>query len=416
MITLFKVILESFRQAFQQLMANKLRSFLSLLGVTIGIFCIIGVQSAVDSLEDNVRGSFEKLGNDVIYVRKWSWSDSFVNWWQYIKRPEPTYEDYLAVSKKVKSAELVSYYSVIGRRNIKYKSKSVGETVLIGTTFEHDELFSQQYEKGRFFSSSEYQRGVLKIIIGATVAEELFGSLEPIGKKVKVQGKTFEVIGVFEKSGDDLINIMNMNEVIMVSYNVAKTMANLKAKYIFSNSVNVKAADDASLDDLKDEVTGVLRAHRRLKPKEKDSFSLNEMTMLTSLLDGFFSVLNMAGLFIGLFAILVGMFSVANIMFVSVKERTSIIGVKKALGAKRYVILLEFLIESVVLCIIGGLMGLLMVYVIVTILSHAINFEMFLSRNNMIFGVLLSIFVGVISGFIPAYQAAKMDPVVAMRK
>jgi len=400
----------------QQLMGNKLRSFLSLLGITIGIFCIIGVQSAVDSLEDNVRGSFEKLGNDVIYVRKWSWSDSFVNWWQYIKRPEPSYQDYQAVSKKVKGAAVVAFDSVIGFRTAKYKSKSVEQAVLVGATYEIDELYKPVYAKGRYFSPSEYHYGAHKILIGHKVAEALFGSLEPIGKKIKVQGKNFEVIGVFEKSGDDLINVMNFDDAMFVTYNVAKTMANMKSRYVFQCSVGIKAAPGVSLDDLKDETTGVLRAQRRMKPKEKDSFSLNEMTMLTSLLDGFFQVLNMAGLFIGLFAIIVGMFSVANIMFVSVKERTNIIGVKKALGAKRYVILLEFLIESIVLCILGGLMGLLLVYFIVNVLSSSVGYEMYLSTDNMIFGVGLSVFVGVLSGFIPAFQAAKLDPVVAMRQ
>lgn len=416
MITIFKILLESVRQAFQQLAGNKLRSFLSLLGVTIGIFCIIGVQSAVDSLEDNVRGSFEKLGNDVLYIKKFSWSDTHLKWWQYIKRPNPNYDDYKIVSKKVKSAGLTGFHAVVGFRTVKYKSNSVSQTVLIGMTPEIEEMFNMTFEKGRFFSSSEYYHASNKIIMGHKVAEELFGTLEPVGKKVKVQGKTFEVIGIIEKAGDDLINVMDFDDCIMVSYEVAKSMANLKAKYIFDTTVTVKAADGVALEDLKDETTGVLRAHRRLKPKEDDSFSLNELTMLTGLLDGFFNVLSMAGLFIGLFAILVGMFSVANIMFVSVKERTGIIGIKKALGAKRYVILLEFLIESIILCILGGIMGLALVHLIVTIISNAIDFNMYLSWNNIMVGIGLSVFVGVVSGFIPAFRAANMDPVVAMRK
>ncbi len=415
MVTLIKVIVESIRQAFQQLSGNKLRTFLSLLGITIGIFCIIGVQSAVNSLESNVRGSFEKLGNDVIYVKRFSWASGPTDWWKYMKRPNPSYDDYKVVKAKVRNAQEVSFHAVIGFRTAKYGSRSVEETVLIGATSEFADMFQLKFEDGRYFSSSEYFYGAQKVIIGHKVAEELFGTIEPMGKKIKIQGKKFEIIGVIEKAGDDIVNVMDFDDCIVVSYETARTMANMKARYIFDTSVNIKAANNVTLEDLKDEVTGVLRAKRRLKPKEDDNFSLNELTMLTSILDAFFGVLNWAGIIIGLFAILVGMFSVANIMFVSVKERTGIIGIKKALGAKQYVILLEFLIEAVVLCILGGIMGLLFVYLIVTVLSSAIGFNMFLSAGNIIFGIVLSIIIGVLSGVIPAFQAARMDPVEAMR-
>lgn len=415
MVTLIKVIVESVRQAFQQLVGNKLRSCLSLLGITIGIFCIIGVQSAVDSLEDNVRGSFEKLGNDVLYVNRFEWGGSHENWWKYIRRPIMNYQDYEAVVRKVKNGDLYSYHADIGTRTVKYNARSVENVDLVGVSLEFSDLFNLVYEKGRYFSPAEYHSNAPKIIIGHQVAEELFGQLEPIGKKIKVQGKKFEIIGIIEKSGDDLVNILDFDDAVIISYGIAKTMVNLKARF-YSPTISIKAKEGVNLESLKDEVTGVLRNARRLKPKEDNNFSINEMTMLTSILDSIFSVLGWAGFFIGIFAILVGMFSVANIMFVSVKERTSLIGIKKALGAKKYIILLEFLIESIILCILGGIMGLLAVHLIVGVLSSAIGFEMYLSMDNILVGMGLSIFVGIVSGVIPALQAANMDPVVAMRK
>ncbi|MFK8101075.1 MAG: ABC transporter permease [Saprospiraceae bacterium] len=412
---LLKIIYESANQALQQLRGNKLRTFLSLLGITIGIFCIIGVKAAVDSLETNVRGSFDKLGSDVIYVRKWSWSDSHQYWWKYLKRPEPNYQDYKTVAKKVKSLDKVSYHVAIGFRTVKYRSSSVEQSVLIGATYDFAEMFSIEFEKGRHFSQTEYTYGSNKILLGYTVAEELFGTIDPIGKEIKVSGRKLEVIGVIKKSGDDLINVVDFDDAIIVSYELARKFANLKSKNVFQTSINIKASEGVELDQLKDEVTGVMRAAHKLKPKQEDDFSLNELTMMTSLLDGFFSVLSLLGWIIGGFAILVGAFSVANIMFVSVKERTNIIGIKKALGAKRYVILLEFLIESIILCIIGGVLGLGLIGLTTLALSQVADFDVFLSFSNMLLGVGVSIAIGLLSGIIPAHQASGMDPVDAIR-
>lgn len=415
-MTLLKVIWESILQAFEQLVANKLRSFLSLLGITIGIFCIIGVWSAVDSLEDNVRGSLQKLGSDVIYIKKWPWEDVSGSWWNYIKRPNPDHNDYEILTKKVKSAQLTSFHVVIGFKTVKYKGSSVEQSVLIGSSLNFPKMFDVEFDRGRYFSPAEYHFGSNKIVLGYKVAEELFGSIESLGKTIKLSGRKFEVIGVIAKAGNDLLNPMDFDDCIIVSYNAARGLANLKARQIFDTTVNVKAAKGVNLEDLKDEVTGVLRSHRRLKPKEMDNFSINELSMISKFFDGFFTILSLIGLFIGGFAILVGGFSVANIMFVSVKERTNIIGIKKALGAKNYIILMEFLIESVILCLLGGILGLGLIYVIMEGLSNAIEFDLHLSVNNMFWGVGVAVSIGVISGIIPAIQAARMDPVEAMRQ
>ncbi|MEM6967257.1 MAG: ABC transporter permease [Bacteroidota bacterium] len=417
MITLAKIVKEAIVQAFQQLAGSKLRSFLSLLGITIGIFCIVIVLSTVDSLEDNVRGSFDKLGDDVIYVNKQPWAeDPNQSWWKYFRRPNPSFKEYKLVESKIKDAELVSYSAGIGGRTAKWRSNSVSGAVLVGISYDFAELFNVNMEKGRYFTPSEYALGSDKIVIGYKVAEELFGSVEPLGKKVAVNGKKMEVIGVIEKGGEDLVQIMQFDEALLISYNLARKFAKID-KDFEGTTLAIKAKKGVQLEDLEAELTGVLRASRRLKPKEESNFALNKLTMLSGVLDGFFGVMSTVGWAVGGFALLVGMFSVANIMFVSVKERTNIIGIKKALGAKRYIILLEFLIEAIILCLLGGMFGLLLVMGALKIFSSipGMAFEIYLSAENMIFGVSISVLIGMLAGAIPAFLAAKMDPVMAIR-
>jgi putative ABC transport system permease protein len=416
MSILTRVFFESVLQAWDQLVSNRLRTFLSLLGVTIGIFCIIGVQAAVNSLQDNVMDSLNKLGDDVIYIQKMPWNeDPGQNFWKYQRRPNPDYDDYQAIKTKSKAAGLVDYHVFIGARTAKYRSNSVERVFVAAVTFDFDKLFNIEFEKGRYYTPSEYHYGMNKILIGHQVASELFGSLDPIGKVINLGGRDLEVIGVFEKSGKDLLKVMDYDQAIIMSYELAKKIANVRTTNFWGTTVNVKAKPGVSLEELRDDLTWVLRSERRIKPKEDNNFSLNSLSILAKLMDNVFGVLNMVGFAIGIFAILVGMFSVANIMFVSVKERTNIIGIKKALGARQSIILLEFLIESVFLCVMGGLIGLALVYFVLLGLNDILPFQIYLDLSNMVSGLLISIVVGVLSGVIPALQASRMDPVVAIR-
>jgi putative ABC transport system permease protein len=420
MITFIKIFLESISQAIGQLRSNKLRSLLSLLGITIGIFSIIAVDSSVDSLEDNIRGSFEKLGRDVIFINKMSWGeDPGKSYWKFMRRPSPSYDDYKAIVRKSKKAQLVAFQVVVGQKLLKYRSSNVPNAFLLGVSYDYAEIFKTKFEKGRYYSPIEYQLGTSQVILGHQVSENLFGSLDPIGRIVDVGGHKLQVIGVIEKSGKSVINVMDFDNVVLTSLNLTKKIASIRSNFRWGgSSVMVKATKDTPIEDLKGELTGILRAERQLKPVEDDNFSLNELSILSKLLDGLFGVIGAAGNFIGIFALLVGMFGVANIMFVSVKERTSIIGIKKALGAKRWFILTEFLVESIILCIIGGIMGLLLVYGGLQFLKYMkfSDFEIYLSSKNILRGIIWSVVVGVLSGFIPAWQASKMDPVEAIRK
>jgi putative ABC transport system permease protein len=411
-----KIIQESFWQAVQQLMGNRLRSFLSLLGISIGIFCVIGVKAAINSLEDNIKGSFEKLGNDVLYLSKMPWAeDPNQNYWKYKKRPQPNYDDLLAIQKGVEKAAKASFTVFLGGKIAKFQGTSIENAMTLGVTYDYADLLKMKFSAGRWFSQSEYSSGTNVACIGHNVAEQLYGAIDPIGREMLLLGRKVTIVGVIEKTGRDIFSPTPYDDCIIISYETARKVANVKPKF-GGTMLNIKAKEGVSLDALRDEVTGVIRANHKLKPREDNNFALNEISILTKLIGSLFVVLNLMGLIIGGFALVVGMFSVANIMFVSVKERTNIIGIKKALGAKRFVILLEFLIESVILCILGGGAGLIAIYGVTAILSEFMPFDIYLSFSNVINGVITSIFVGVLAGMIPAWQASKLDPVVAMRQ
>lgn len=413
---IFKIIIESFRQAFQALRSNVLRTFLSLLGIMIGIFCIVVVMSAVDSFEASIKSGFSELGSDVIYLDKMPWDeDPGQNYWKYAKRPDPSLDDYEAILKRSKLADAVSYATFTFSKTVKFKSNSVSGVFVMGVTDSYKDKQELSFEKGRYFSTLESLNGNNTVILGHKVAKELFPKLEPIGKSVSLLGQKYTVIGVMEAEGDNMFNFIDFDEVAMVSLTNFRRYFNLRDSRSVGESLAIKAKPNVEIEDLKDEVTGIIRASRRLKPTEEEDFVLNEISMLSQIIENIFSVINIAGLLIGIFALIVGMFSVANIMFVSVRERTGIIGVKKALGAKNPVILFEFLLEAVVLCILGGAIGIFFVYLILTGISAVLPLELFLTAENALIGIIASVAVGIISGIVPAFLAARMDPVEAIR-
>lgn len=412
----FYFLRESGIQAVRELKNNKLRTFLSLLGIMIGIFCIISAQSAVHSLEQNIRSSFEKLGNDVLYIDRRPWTMvSEEEMWKYENRPMPTINDFDAIKRKSKLTEMASISSFVGSRVAKFQNNSVDGTFILGVSEDYSNIFSLGFDSGRFFTYNDMKRSANTVVLGYEVAANLFGNVYPIGKQISLGGKRLTVIGVLEKSGKSLINPLNFDQVALIPFAITNYYANLNGGWVYIQ-MNSKAKSGVSIAEYKDEITGILRGTRKLKPIEDDNFSLNELSLLNKTFDTVFGTLRIAGLIIGGFSILVGIFSVANIMFVSVKERTHLIGIKKAVGAKSKVILMEFLLESTVLCVIGGLMGLALVYLVLKAISHFSSFEMYLDLNNLVIGLLLSVVVGLLAGVIPALQASRMMPVDAIRQ
>jgi len=386
-----------------------------LLGITIGIFCIILVFASVDSLETNVRDSINQMGDKVLYVEKWPWAfGGDYPWWKYVNRPEANFKDYKAILRKADNADFVAMQFILAGKLLKYKSSSVNDAMLVAVTHDYDKIYELKIAKGRYFTNSESQKGDNLAIIGAGVAETLFDQgIDPIGKAIKISGRKVVVTAVMLKEGESLLN-WNLDNAVILPYHYMTQFVNEKNP-AFAQRIIVQAKDNVSLIELKDQITGILRNERRLNPGEEENFAMNQVSIITQGLDQTFSLINFAGLFIGGFAILVGGFGIANIMFVSVRERTSIIGIKKSLGARKIFILIEFLIESIFLCFIGGAFGLLLVFAAIQIGNQFSNFQFMLSVGNVMIGVITSLGIGIISGFIPALMASRMDPVEAIR-
>lgn len=355
------------------------------------------------------------MGSDVVYIERQPWNeDPNDNYWKYAQRPNPSYNDFEKIKDKSKKALYASYVIFTGGRIVKYKSSSVSNAFIMGTTPEYQDIQGLETVKGRVFTQNEFN-GSNKVVLGHNVAESLFGLVEPVGREVKLFGQSYQVIGVLKYEGENMFNFINFDNVLWITYPNITRFVNTNDDSQVGKMLSVKAKPGIEMEDFKGELTGILRAERRITPKEKDNFSINELSMLSQVLESVFGVMNVAGFIIGIFSLIVGMFSVANIMFVSVKERTNIIGIKKAIGAKSFVVLLEFLIESIILCIIGGAIGLLFVFAILKAVTAATDFEMSVSITNILIGVITSIVVGIIAGIIPAIKASKMDPVEAIR-
>lgn len=416
-----KLFRESVIIAFQEILGNRLRAFLSLLGVTIGIFCIISVFTAIDSLEMNIRGSLGKLGDNVLYVQKFPWNEDPKNsWWKYNSRPITKYEEYKQLHDHLKNAAGVTVMFFQGGKTLKNADNSVENATLVSVTYDYDKVRNMDIVDGRYFTFGEALRGSRVAIIGADIAEQLFPRVpSPVGKTFKVLGNNVTVIGVMRKEGEDLLGWTADNQVIL-PYNFTKTLVDLKSNKM-EPIIAVKAKNGVSTETITQEIRGIMRAARSLRPTQEDNFAVNQLSLISGVLDTIFGVIGFAGFMIGIFSILVGGFGIANIMFVSVKERTNIIGIKKALGARSIFILIEFLTEAVVLCLIGGVVGLLAVlletYVLGVVMKqyYTMDFEFVLTLKNVVKGLSISIISGIISGFIPAYLASRMRPVDAIR-
>jgi len=416
-----KLTRESIIIAFQEIVNNKLRAFLSLLGITIGIFCIISVFTAVDSLEKNVKTSFQKLGDNVVYVQKQPWDeDPSQNWWKYFRRPTAKYQEYKVLQEKMKSADAVAMMLYLGGKTVKHENNSV-ENVTVGClTHDYYKLRELEFLEGRYFSFLESNNGINVCILGYDVAQELFpNNTNVAGQMIKVLGREVKVIGVLKREGDDVLG-WTSDDNVFLPYAYVNKFIRLNSWWT-EPFIAIKAKETVPMDVMTSEVRQNMRALRKLKPKEADNFAINKLSIITGVLNVVFGVINFAGGAIGVFSIIVGAFGIANIMFVSVKERTHIIGIKKALGAKKVFILIEFLIEAMVLCLLGGLLGLFMVWIESYVLEYLVltykemEFAFILTWKNVVTALVLSVGVGMLAGFIPALAASRMSPVEAIR-
>jgi putative ABC transport system permease protein len=404
--SIVKLTLEDFYQ-------NKTRTFLSLLGIAIGIFCIISVQATTDSLESTVKNDMKKLGVNTIFIQKFPWGGGNpATWWKYVQRPNPKFEEAKLIEERSMYAKNVAYSCFTGSK-IEYQNTSLDNVIWYGVTESFDKIQEVEISIGRYISQAEFNHGTNVVVLGYENAVKLFEKPErAIDKIIQLGQYRSRVIGVTRKKGKSLIGGWDFDNIVIVSAEFCRKLSNFRQ---LDGFIMVQNYDNVPIENAKGELQGILRAARRLSPKEEDNFALNDVTAGSDQMNSLFGQISLGGWFIAFLALLVGGFGVANIMFVSVRERTPIIGLKKAVGAKKRTILGEFLLESAILCIIGGLIGLMLVLPMTFILSNLLKFNIVLSWANIFLTIFLCIILGILSGIIPASIAARMDPVVAIR-
>lgn len=414
MLIYLRLLKESFNFAINALRNNKLRTFLSLLGVTIGIFSIIAVLAAVDSLDKEIKGSLSSLDNSTIILMRFSFGPSEVPRWKREQFPDMSYEEFQFLSRNLPDLGGISYIVNVPRESLKAGEKTVTNVDIAASTDGYYEIEALQIEEGRFFNEAESVSGAPVLVLGHALAKNLFGDLNPIGKEVRLYGRKFSVIGVLKKEGANVFG-QSKDEIVFLPVNIVRRIYGDNNKSTFPQIVLKPEAgvDNAEFVAV---LTQQLRNYRGLKPDEIDNFFVNQLQGFADLIDNITSQMNFIGLIISGFSLLVGGFGIANIMFVSVKERTNLIGIQKSLGAKNRFILFQFLFEAVILAVIGGLIGLFLVFVISLLASQFTgDFDFVLSPWNMFLGTAVSAVIGLISGIVPAITASKLDPVEAIR-
>ncbi len=413
MLVYVRLINESFRFAINALRMNKLRTFLSLLGVTIGIFSIIAVLAAVDSLDRKIKKDLSSLDKNTIYLMRFSFGPCEIPRWKRDQFPDVTYEEYQYLKNNLNDTENVGYQYFTKPESVKFEDKTASNLQVTPTTAEFDDIQKLEFKAGRFFNESESNSGANVIVLGHDVSNSLFENYDPIGQTVRFYGNKFLVIGVLKKVGAGLFGDSDDGTVFLPSNFLRKKYG--ENTDFLTPVIILKPNKGIDIEAYKGMVSQKLRSLRAIKTGEIDNFFVNILSGFTDFLDGIIGGLKTGGWIISAFSLLVGGFGIANIMFVSVKERTNLIGIQKSLGAKNRFIMFQFLFEAIILCAFGGLFGLFLVWIIALIVTNVMDFEFVLGFGNIVLGTSISIIIGVIAGILPAISASKLDPVEAIR-
>ncbi len=397
--------------ALSEFRSNKLRTFLSLFGITVGIFCIIGVLATVDSLQRNVQNDIKSLGSNTIYIDKWDYSGQ-IPWWKLLNRPVPKYEEIKMLKQRSELALNVAF-NIRSSTKIEWNDEAVTDVNIYGITEDFSNIQKLDLQDGRFFQPNDFENANNTAVMGYNIAEKLFPKPEnAVGQLIDLFGRKAVVIGLLKKKGATMMGGFDYDEGVLLDYGFMKSLINEKNA---SPVIVLQGRENVPMKLLRDDVQGAMRSIRKINPSQADNFSMNDIESFGEFMASIFSGVNMGGWFIAGLSLIVGMFGVANIMFVTVRERTSQIGLKKAIGAKRSSIMTEFLLESAFLCILGGIIGLILVYILTKIISPFFGFPVTISFNIFFTAISICIITGVLAGIIPAFIAARMNPVVAIR-
>lgn len=417
---IFSFLYEGFSMSVNALLGNKVRTFLTMIGVATGIFAISAILTMVNSMKYSLSENLSALGNTALFVHNWPWKDNSEDWFKYFNRPKVSYSDFMRLKNNLKSVSGVSYEVSARGKTVKADGRSIENVEVSGVTQDFALLTGKKFKYGRYFSEIEMEAGSPVCVLGYNIATGLFpDNPNCVGKYIRIAGTKAKVVGVMEKLGSGMSFGPSEDDIVLVSYFFSAKNFNLNRRSI-DKLIMVKASSYKDLDYVESEITGLLRANRGLKPSMEDNFSINKQEMIMKQIDTIFQFLEQGGWIITFFSLLIGGFSIFNIMYISVKERTNEIGVQKALGATRSFILYQFLSESVLTCLLGGLLGLIILFVSVQIAGYLVanmglNMHIIVLPADVIRAILLSLVIGLVAGVVPSGMAASVDPVVAIR-
>jgi putative ABC transport system permease protein len=403
----FVEIKENIAISYRAIVAHKMRSFLATLGIVIGITAVTLMQTAIEGINRAFESSIAAVGADVLYVQKFEWFGG-QDFEFYRNRKDITMLNFDYVKRNSQTADAISP-STGTSQTLQYGSQNLENVFIIGTTDEYQKTLSINMDDGRFFTAKESEGGYPVCLIGTDVKNAFFPNINPIGKDIKIGSYSFRIIGVLEKQGSMLGLFSLDNRAIIPIERFFKIFGTRR-----SLTINVKAVDVKNLDETKEEISSIMRKARKVPLGKKDDFGVNQQSAFRDTYNQLTSLIKIIGLLITSLSLVVGSVGIANIMFVSVKERTKEIGIRKAIGARRRTILMQFLVESTIVCLLGGIIGISIAFPI-SLLIDAFVLPTAMPLWVVILGLFISLLFGVLSGFFPAYNAARMDPVDSLR-
>lgn len=410
---------EALRFAGNALRGNRQRTFLTMLGVATGIFAITGILTMVNSLQTSITQGIASLGNTVLFVHHWPWAENNEDWYKFINRPKVSYEDYLMLRERLQRVDAVGYQVAVNNQTVQALGRSATGVEVDGITEQMSLIGDLELTEGRYFSGLEFQRGKAVAVIGHAIANNLFPNGSAVGQYIRVGKERLLVIGVLARKGKALMFGNSDDDKVFVPYPQMASMYDLRQRNV-DHVISVRAVDHADVPWVEQEITGLMRLARGLGPRSENNFAINKQEALMNRFDSVFGYLRIGGVVISIFSVLIGGFSIGNIMYISVKERTTEIGVQKALGSTKGFILLQYVMESVLVCLLGGLMGIAVVFGIgaladLGLAAAQVGLRVSFSLSDLLTGLGLAVVIGLVAGVVPSVLAARLDPVEAIR-